>query len=111
MAGGGLGINDLGIFNIPEVSINEMFEQKQSIIMALNASQKLDKENKELIEKLHKLELKSNDRKSAVIVNSAAGVVVAIGTAFLTDAFIPSIATIGSGILLIAVGIWLTFKK
>jgi len=103
-------IKILGIANIPDVSFDDMLEQKQSIVMLLHSYKKLEEDYREVTSDYRKLKQKSNDRKSAVIVNTTAGVVIAIGAAFLTDAVIPSVVTIGAGVLMVAVGMWLTFK-
>ena len=105
------GIRVLGISNVPEVSFEEMLKEKQSIIMALNSYQNLEEENRNTVAELSRMKQESNDRKSAVIVNTVAGIVMSIGTAFLTDAVIPAIATISAGVLITAVGLWLAFKK
>jgi len=106
-----LGTSGLGISDIPKVSFEEMLKEKQSIIMALNAYQNLEEENRHIAIELNRMKLESNDRKSAVIVNTIAGIVMSIGTAFLTNAVVPAITTIGASVLITTVGIWLAFKK
>jgi len=106
-----LGIKVLGISGIPEVSFEEMLKEKQSIIMALNSYQSLEEQNRLAVAELNRMKQESNDRKSAVIVNTVAGIVMSIGTAFLTTAVIPAIATISAGVLMAVVGLWLAFKK
>ena len=106
-----LGTSGLGISDIPKVTFEEMLKEKQSIIMALNAYQNLEEENRHIATELNRMKLESNDRKSAVVVNTIAGIVMSIGTAFLTNAVVPAIATIGASVLITTVGLWLAFKN
>jgi uncharacterized membrane protein len=88
-----------------------MLKQEQYIIMALNAYQNLEEENRKTVAELNQLKQKNNDRKSAVIINTIAGIILALGTMFITTAPIPSIATVSGGVLMTVVGLWLTFKN
>jgi len=104
-------INVLGITGVPKATFSEMLKQEQSIIMALNAYQSLEEESRKTVAELNQLKQKNNDRKSAVIINTVAGIDLALGTTFITTAPIPSIVTVVGGVLMTAVGLWLTFKN
>ena len=104
-------IDFFGIDGIPKVSFSEMLDQKQSIIMVLHSYHNLEAEHRRVVGELAKIKQEGNDRKSAVLVNAVAGIVMSIGTAFIADAFVPAMATVCAGIITTAIGLWLGFKK
>ena len=79
--------------------------------MILKMYNRLEENYNDISDELIAFKQKANDRKSAVIINTMSGIVIAIGAAFLTTEVIPSIATICAGIVLTIIGMWLAFKK
>lgn len=85
-------------------------ENKQSSILRENEHEKMCQDKTKLESQVKEYERKASEKKSAAILLAAANVVVALGTAFVTTNAIPSVAVILAGVIMIIIGLWLSFK-
>jgi len=106
------GIKDsLGMSEPPNIPFSEMVKSESAIAMVMHQRRDYEAENKNLCAELERIKLEGNDRRSAVLVNTVAGIVMSIGTAFIVEAPIPAFATICAGIITTAIGLWLGLKQ
>ncbi len=86
-------------------------ENKQRSILREKEYETLRQSKIKLEVQVKEYDRKSGEKKSAAILLAVANVVVALGTAFLSTNVIPSVAVIAAGVIMIGIGLWLSFKQ
>lgn len=85
-------------------------ENKQGNILRENEYDRMCQDKIKLEGQVKEYERKSSENKSAAILLAASNVVIALGTAFVTTNVIPSVMVILAGVIMIIMGLWLSFK-
>lgn len=82
----------------------------QSNMLRENEYERMCQDKIKLEGQVKEYERKSGEKKSAAILLAASNVVVALGTAFVTTNVFPSVVVILAGVIMIIMGLWLSFK-
>lgn len=101
----------IDINKIHSVDIEKIPQEKQAFNMLLNQFKALDEEHRETLSELKDIKIKTESTKYVPIIMTMAEIITSIGISVLTSSTFAGSATIGAGIIMTILGLYMTYRK